>query len=322
MAENVEILLTAAIIAIGFRIFFYQTFSIPTNSMIPTYYGMTAILEDKRDNSWEDIFLRGITYHAISCRNGGRVYIPINNRQRAVQQQSFVSYKVVSKRLFFLFPRYFRRYTLLVGNENVSVDVPLEFDLESTLVEQFFPHLHSRRISDAFAHIIPKEKDGQLLLPTSVELRPGENVLSFRLQRGDILLVNRFSLHFFPPQRGEPIVFATNRVPALRGDDRYYIKRIVGQWGDYISILDGQLWRNGSPSDDAHAICMNNEHIFPYGGYFPLGNLADGEFLIPKGTVFVLGDNSENSYDSRFFGPIPRDAIIGRPSKVLFPSRR
>lgn len=79
-----------------------------------------------------------------------------------------------------------------------------------------------------------------------------------------------------------------------------YIKRCVGLPGDRIAVKNGRLWRNGEPIDEPY---LNEKYI--------VGDFD--EITVSEGMMFVMGDNRNNSYDSRFFGPVPIKDMIGRP---------
>ena len=84
------------------------------------------------------------------------------------------------------------------------------------------------------------------------------------------------------------------------------IKRVIGLPGEKIQYKDNSLYINGKKIND------------PYGN----GNTEDFELKIPKGKYFVLGDNRQNSMDSRFFGPFSKSQIKGKTSYVVFPFSR
>ncbi len=102
------------------------------------------------------------------------------------------------------------------------------------------------------------------------------------------------------PHHGDVIVFD----PPVESPNPY-IKRIIGLPGDQIDIADGQVWRNGAPLDE------------PYIAGAATGCLRAVycSMIVPEGEVFVLGDNRENSTDSRTFGPVELDNVVG---EVLF----
>lgn len=102
---------------------------------------------------------------------------------------------------------------------------------------------------------------------------------------------------FHPPQRGDIIVFD----PPLRSD-KPYVKRVIGLPGDRIMVHDNKVYVNGAALTE-HYIAAPPHYTYPLGG---------GEFTVPAGTIFVLGDNRNNSSDSHVFGQVPLDNVIGK----------
>jgi signal peptidase I len=135
------------------------------------------------------------------------------------------------------------------------------------------------------------------------------------LQIGDHLLVNKFiygiRLPFAgtllvpikEPKRGDIIVF---RFPRDRSTD--YIKRVVGLPGDKFEIRDKTLLINDHQIDDPHAHYTSAE-VLP-GGLSPKDNL--GPIVVPPDKYFVMGDNRDNSSDSRFWGFVDEADILGK----------
>ena len=135
------------------------------------------------------------------------------------------------------------------------------------------------------------------------------------LQIGDHLLVNKFLygirvpftgkvlVPIKDPKHGDVIVF---RFPEDRSID--YIKRVIGVPGDKIEIKDKQLIINGKKAEDPHAH-FSTPDIVPAGI-----NSKDnfGPIIIPEGKLFVMGDNRDNSYDSRFWGYVDNSDILGK----------
>jgi len=117
----------------------------------------------------------------------------------------------------------------------------------------------------------------------------------------DRLLTSRFSYRFGQPQFGDVIVF---RAP---GHEEYdYIKRIIGMPGDKIKIDEGDVYRNGELLDES--LYLNNT-VKTYGEAY----LRNGEeTTVPDQSYFVMGDNRDNSSDSRNFGPVPYKNIVGK----------
>lgn len=318
-AGNGEALLVAAIAALAIRTFFVQPFSIPTNSMWPTHRGMGAeIWTAPRWPSLAVKLLRGGKFYSIVSPNSGEISIPLNGGARARRQGSLLSYDPVILRRCGIWPVRMRRYQLLVGSTSIAITVPEDFDVESLLVRRFFPNSPAVRLSQILQNHPSGREAGQAVLRTGETAKAGEPLLRFLLIHGDVLLVDRITAHYRPPRRGEAVVFATRAVPRLYPDDRYYIKRLVGLGGDRLAIADGQLWANGEPANFSTPMAANNGHISPFLGYIPMG-LLETVATVPPDHAFVLGDNSINSYDSRFFGPIPLPAVLGRPLLRIYP---
>ncbi|MGH9557183.1 MAG: signal peptidase I [Terriglobales bacterium] len=125
-------------------------------------------------------------------------------------------------------------------------------------------------------------------------------------------------------RRGDIVVFLS---PAEAG--LYVVKRVVGIPGDRIHLRDGVVYRNGEAQQEPYVIRQGG-YPQPYRDNFPslpptlanvtsewqltLHNYVDGEDLVvPPGHYFMMGDNREASYDSRFWGFVPRENVIGRP---------
>lgn len=104
---------------------------------------------------------------------------------------------------------------------------------------------------------------------------------------------------------GEPCLTPVRRTSKLT-----YIKRIVGLPGDRLSVRGGRVVRNGKPLDEPYATRCHAEPC------------EIGDFRVPRGSYFMMGDNRGHSSDSRFWGPVPRDQVIGRAFATYWPVRR
>ncbi len=109
-------------------------------------------------------------------------------------------------------------------------------------------------------------------------------------------------------KRGDIIVF---RFPGDRSKD--YIKRAIGLPGDTVEVRDRVVYINGKEINDTHAVHKGNV----YGNDTEEGDNF-GPYRVPEGRVFAMGDNRENSYDSRFWGPLPMRDIKGRAFLIYF----
>lgn len=132
---------------------------------------------------------------------------------------------------------------------------------------------------------------------------------------GDHLLVNKFIygvrmpfngkilVPITSPKHGDVVVF---RFPKDRSID--YIKRVVGTPGDSLEIKDKTVFINGKPVNNSHAHFSSpavlNAKASPRDNFGPIS--------VPEGNIFVMGDNRDNSYDSRFWGFVDQRDILGK----------
>ena len=148
-----------------------------------------------------------------------------------------------------------------------------------------------------------------------------EDIDSFRrrLNRiGDCVLVNKFVygikipftddylVDIGEPERGDVVVFEFPLEPA-----QDYIKRIVGVPGDVIAVRDKQLYVNGQKPDEPYVI-----HTRPAGTMAEEDNF--GPFTVPAGEYFMMGDNRDDSYDSRKWGTVKRNALVGKAWRLYW----
>src|SRR6266700_955929 len=153
----------------------------------------------------------------------------------------------------------------------------------------------------------------------------GDIIAKGAIVTGDQVFVDKFSYNFVKPHRGDVFVFRTNHIPGIREDPEagspFYIKRLAGLPGDELRIDPPFLYANGKITEGfGFARVMAAKP--PYRGY-ALGRdyLAEpnGAFVVPEHGYFALGDNSYNSYDSRYWGPVPEENLVGRGLLVYWP---
>lgn len=338
LIENVEFFLVAAIVILGIRTYFVQPFKIPTNSMWPTYNGMTPEVFAKKTEEpgvpamAARLLAFGAWPHRLDAPVDGEVLVPVFGRER----RGIVTCKVVPGRSWLVLPTQVREYTLFVGDRPVTTKVPLDFDFDWTVFDAFFAAEgpYSGQKLDAIVQrkiqrreVEERVVDGERMLyvRTGKHVRAGERVLSFDELTGDQLFVDRFSYHFFRPSVGSGFVFRTGNIPdiARRHGDQYYIKRLVGVPGDRLEIQGTGLYRNGGPITGSSAFAGNAQREGKYTGYVPMGKLSAGTTLtVEKNSYFALGDNSSNSEDGRYWGFVPAKDVVGRPIVVYYPFNR
>ncbi len=167
---------------------------------------------------------------------------------------------------------------------------------------------------------------------------PSQSMLP-TLQVGDFIVVNKFAYglrlpvlntefaDFGAPERGDVIVFRYPPRPSVN-----YIKRVVGVPGDRIAYYNRRVFVNGEPvpvervgsyeppgSGDAGRLIEFRERLG--GDMHPLvldpdGNSPEGEFVVPDGQYFVLGDNRDHSNDSRRWGYVPAAHLVGKAEMI------
>ncbi len=137
------------------------------------------------------------------------------------------------------------------------------------------------------------------------------------LQIGDQILVNKFIygvkipftngktlIPFKEPEKGDIVVFKYPEDPS-----KDFIKRVVAVEGDTVSIVDKQLYVNGKPVAEE-----------PYAQYSTLPTHADNmkQIVVPEDKLFVMGDNRDNSHDSRFWGFVDLSAVKGKAFMIYW----
>lgn len=126
------------------------------------------------------------------------------------------------------------------------------------------------------------------------------------LMVGDRILVNKFIYRFNKPQPWDVIVF---KYPLNRKRD--FIKRLVADGGKTVNINNGKIFIDGKMVDNPHLL----EYYYNRGDYG-----AEGlKVKVPEDKFYVLGDNSFNSQDSRYWGFVPREDLIGKAFFVYWP---
>jgi signal peptidase I len=160
---------------------------------------------------------------------------------------------------------------------------------------------------------------------------------------GDHLLVNKFIfgghgawyekfLPYRPLERGDIIVF---KYPYQ--DHTHYVKRVIGLPGDHLKLVDQRVFVNGTPLNEPYVV-----HD-PAAGYDPLNyafppvgsqlysapvlpewareikkHIQGDQIVVPPGKYFAMGDNRDHSSDSRYWGFVDRDAVMGRPFLIYW----
>ena len=353
-----EMVVMAAIVAGSIRSFFLQPFKIPTNSMWPTYNGMTAEVRaaDEPVPSLAIRLLEKVQWtwtYVIPAEATGEIGIPIYGNKQAgyslhPREQFDVDHKrIVDDGIFGtgIWKSPADKHKMQVGNTMQSVLMPADFGFETVLLRTFFPEEAKlklpRQDQDRWRVVFAKAaREGRIksgpfgpVLMTGKQATAGQTMLNFDILTGDMLFVDRMSYNFVDPARGDTIVFRTNNIPGLNDQygqpsQNYYVKRLAGVPGQKLRVGEkGELFVDGKVVTSPEPMVLNSRRAMDQGyfGYFPE---ADGdryaiplqqEYTVKAGHYFAMGDNSSNSYDSRGWGEVPAEDVVGKPLFILHP---
>lgn len=303
--ENLEVLFVAMVIALGLRTYVVQPFRIPTGSMQPTLNGI-VIRNDGSEKPWLggmawDFLIHGRTYHEIIADRDKNV-VDLRDRTK------------------FLFTR-----TEVLFDDGSSVMIPAA-----------------------------EGETSQWLRSVGSRFKKGDAILKGSITSGDLVLVDRISYHFRKPKRGEVFVFDTRGI-ATNGDvsarmrgqtgGSHYIKRLCGVPGDGLSIEEPNLLNHGRIVQEPgiqrvamrEGIYASDYDGSPRRGYHLVGAEQKARYreatLTEPGEVFelkidkrpgmnqyaALGDNTDNSLDSRYWGPVHEFNLVGPGWFSLWP---
>ena len=338
--DYTDMIIMAAIVAGGIRSFFLQPFKIPTNSMWPTYNGMTAEVRAP-DAPVPDLATQALdklqwTWTYVErAPVDGEVKIPLENAGFDGKDRHYRPRGRTPG----------EGYVLVVGNTPMTIDVPVDFGLEGVLLRTYFPDYAKLPLRRQDAErwdklLVQAGRDNRIetgpngpMLRTGYKAKAGQPVLNFDILTGDMLFVDRVSYHFVDPSRGDTFVFKTNNIPGLADrngnpSQNYYVKRLVGVPRERLFVdADGRLYVNGKVVTAPEPMALNSERATDRGYYGYIADVGDYAYALPLSkeyTVtdrhyYALGDNSANSFDSRGWGEVPEKDVVGKPLFILHP---
>lgn len=319
--ENVEVVLVAVAVALGVRTFFLQPFKIPTGSMQPTLWGITVKSEHEPGVEVDipnglrrvyDRWARGISYHHLVAKSSGVL--------RVAPPKTVIPFLLTKQ-------------TLWVGETPHHLWNP---------PKNLSQNMNFQNVSGFL------QRAG---LRNGLRIREGDDLLKTATQRGDYLFVDRISYNFRRPKRGEIIVFSTKDIKGIGRDDQFYIKRLVGLGGETLRLannrkleIDGEFLTTEDkgfekvysfdPSREPAPHDLTGIYSGHVNGY--ISNLATPGFrinmtyfkndadreTISEKRYMVMGDNTMNSSDSRYWGDFPRENVIGKLAFTYWPFDR
>lgn len=299
--EYMDVLAVAMAVAFGIRGLFLQPFKIPTSSMQPTLFGIHYINNEGKTNPLLGKLSPPLDYMLFSCE---RAKLEIMKSGYLKPRGTFRFF--VPETRFGIFQ--YAGFNIAGINYSLPGDIPKVLE---------------------YSGLGKREDD--------IEFREGQLICDGWLSSGDHLFVDRFSHLLTGLKRGDIVVFNTEGIyydgSALAKKGYYYIKRLAGLPGDTLKIINRTLYirpRGESEFRPATEFSPKFEKIYSFkGGYHGHWNVAvendlSGErgFEIPPDSYFMLGDNSRNSLDSRYWGAVPRRNIVGKALFVFWPVSR
>ncbi|MFZ4763378.1 MAG: signal peptidase I [Roseimicrobium sp.] len=310
-AENVEVFFVSIVIALGIRSYIAQPFQIPTSSMQPTLNGIIAVAtpEDPRTGILGAVtgFFTGTTQLNVVSDHDGY----IDPRTALVQHQ------------FFLFRPYCKLH--FTDGHKMTIRCP-----KQQLEDELRLWQNMRLATEERAATNPDMRPELLVRADgTVRVQKGQLLARGLVSNGDHVMVNKFAYHFRKPTRGEVFVFTTKNIRGIEAESRFdprwgsqhYIKRLVGVPGDTLDLDPPHLLVNGAPAkepgirrvaDEAQPLEAGNR-TWTYHGYSGT-HLIDLPVTLktePRREYFAMGDNSFRSSDSRYWGPVPEQNIVG-----------
>ncbi len=134
---------------------------------------------------------------------------------------------------------------------------------------------------------------------------------------GDHIMMEGITFLSRQPRRGDIVVFKTDGIASLPSA-AIYVRRVAGEPGEEVRILEGKLFINDKEVSLSNAVGKISYELPPCAETFS----PQTGVTVPNGCYLVLGDNSTNSFDSRFWASVPRGNIIGRVSFCYWPPQR
>lgn len=132
---------------------------------------------------------------------------------------------------------------------------------------------------------------------------------------GDYIMVSKLSFDIGALEHGDVIVFDLPEFARTNASQSALIKRVVGLPGDTVKLTPNNVYINGQPQPNPPLGASTD--LMPK-DILPTPGNTERTVVVPSGHYFVLGDNRANSYDSRFWGCIPKSSIVGAPLFVYW----
>lgn len=300
--ENIEVLFVAVVIALALRTFFLQPFVIPTDSMKPTLYGIPT---ERTEANPPGVFKQALEF-ALYGRNYVQVHVEKGGRVKEISETGWFGIDLLGKIPFV------DRTRLVIGDQTyILPGTPTEFE----------------KGTEGY-------RGPRTFLSVGTEVPDNSTPVNYVFGAGDHVFVNKFVYHFRKPERGDVFVFTTENIRRIQQSlsggitAQFYIKRCVGLPGDELQTKPPYLYNNGKILDTRPIFQKIYSGKDGYEGY-SVDNPQDPRMLylgtpnetyhISKNNYWAMGDNSYHSFDSRYWGPVPAENLVGTGLLVYWP---
>lgn len=321
--ENVEVMFVAIVIALGLRAYYLQPFRIPTGSMQPTLNGIIG--KPLPQAEWPSFPQR-----LAEMAHRGRSYVKVvNDQDRHIAMIRLpggqIDFDIQDTQMLHFFSRSEIRFT---DSKPLQLPAPKGPCFEAGL-----------------RTVLREAANNNGFIPKGTVLCEGT------IDTGDLVLVDKFSYHFRKPNRGEVFVFDTVGIRGIQerggeqGAGSHYIKRLCGVPGDTLSIqsphllIDGKIAREPgiervAQAQGEYALNANGYHLAAAGTDLGRNGRSLERYLTSTQTTLqlsdstrqpgmreyaALGDNTGNSLDSRYWGPLKERNLVGPALFSLWP---
>ena len=336
LRENLEVIFVAVVIAVGIRAYVLQPFKIPTGSMQPTLNGIIAYNLDEDQYEQKK---PGAVGKAFELGFAGRKYLnevmEEDKTLTAVETGTFLKFFPYTK-LFFQDGSVMKLKIPLQTLTNEKEEGGTGFGFH----EWFKPSPRSGTRVGGLGRAGTRYRAPGTVIPKGTVIARGY------VDTGDQVLVDKISYHFRKPNRGEVFVFSTKNIDGIIIDppeqgSQHYIKRLVGVPGDRLELRatdeperralgGGDLFINDARATEPGMVRVMDEypksHPATHSRGYVYGSMGGGRVITSFDLTdeddpryVAMGDNSGNSADSRSWGTVPQENLVGPALVVYWP---
>ena len=313
--EWLDTLVVAISVAMAFRAYFYEPFNIPTGSMQPTLYGNHSEACEQ-PGIWQTTPLKWLNW-LVSGRDYKEFIAPCDGTVGfAGRGDGRSDFYVVSATGS-------RTSVTTLPTDALSIGPQVEgtpfFVVTHTALNLGPAASGGRLCVDGRTNLLYTLLDnGENLQAVPVHVKAGQKLWQGYDVTGDFIFVNRWKWNFRQPARGDVMVFATTGITGLQ-QGTHYIKRLTALPGETIEIRKPDVLIDGKPIDPIKPMTGKRGEPTPLPNDGGERGMGGRPAALGAGEYFACGDNSDNSLDSRYWGPVPERNLKGTGAWVFWP---